>query len=473
MKAQDSVDLELIHARINDAIDPRASRAAGMESAELHVIVTGALLTERFDDGTTQQIAELVREQITSSGETRGASGKPILLKRVHDVSVAGLQLPRADAEALTASIDARLQQLLPVTEQEPDALQDTHEPMSTRQRLSGAVSGVCVCAGNSPGSEYPVVDPRTVAGNPPYTFALYFYEDILRMRIEDDATISRCQMLVGLSSEVEWAKEIAGWHLCNGQVASVSTSDANRGPNYMLLQRAECNAGVHTILFKKTKVLGFMTGMYVLDLNTFWPFLGGKKVTFTWVSDTQGSGKWGPESSVSPGMPDGTLIKGENDPKVYVIYGGAKFWIPSPAVFDALGFNWAAVQTRADSVVAQIGNTPGDRTLLREQNDPKVYVIYGGAKFWIPSSAVFDALGFNWSNVRTVPDGSLAPLSAVPRDETLLKEQNNDSVYLMTGGRRSWVTSPTRFQQLCLSPENLRIVPDGALAAVPAGPDL
>jgi hypothetical protein len=45
-----------------------------------------------------------------------------------------------------------------------------------------------------------------------------------------------------------------------------VSTSDANRGPNYMLLQRAECNAGVHTILFKKAKILGFTMGMYVLN---------------------------------------------------------------------------------------------------------------------------------------------------------------------------------------------------------------
>jgi hypothetical protein len=83
----------------------------------------------------------------------------------------------------------------------------------------------------------------------------------------------------------------------------------------------------------------------------------------------------------VSPGLPDGTLIKGETDPKVYVTYGGAKFWIPSPAVFDALGQR----PYRAGCESRQLPAVPRDGTLLKEQNNDSVYLMTGGARSWRP----------------------------------------------------------------------------------------
>ena len=56
---------------------------------------------------------------------------------------------------------------------------------------------------------------------------------------------------------------------------------------------------------------------------------------------------------------------------------------------------------------LGSIPNTPRDGTLLREQSSAPVYVMMGGKKCHISSPARFDQLCFFWENVRVVPDGS------------------------------------------------------------------
>ena len=108
------------------------------------------------------------------------------------------------------------------------------------------------------------------------------------------------------------------------------------------------------------------------------------------------------------PAFADGSLVKSVDQPEVFVVYGGGKFWIPNPTVFNAMGFNWNAIQTLSDSAIAAIPNVPQDGTLLKEQSTPPVYVMQGGAKCHILSSAGVVASG-GWGNVRVVPDGALA----------------------------------------------------------------
>jgi hypothetical protein len=47
--------------------------------------------------------------------------------------------------------------------------------------------------------------------------------------------------------------------------------------------------------------------------------------------------------------------------------------------------------------------------TLVKEQSRAEVYRITDGRKLHIPSASTFDALGFRWTDVRTVPDGALS----------------------------------------------------------------
>ncbi|MFL5804083.1 MAG: hypothetical protein ACJ8CR_20355 [Roseiflexaceae bacterium] len=53
--------------------------------------------------------------------------------------------------------------------------------------------------------------------------------------------------------------------------------------------------------------------------------------------------------------------------------------------------------------------------SLAREQSRAEVYLICGGAKLWIPSPAEFDAAGLDWAKIQVVPDGALGALPAKP----------------------------------------------------------
>jgi hypothetical protein len=113
--------------------------------------------------------------------------------------------------------------------------------------------------------------------------------------------------------------------------------------------------------------------------------------------------------------LSDGTLLKEQNNPAIFVIFGGAKFFIPDPATFEALGFDWARVRTIPDGALAAVGNLPHDGTVLRELSSAAVFVIIGGQKSWIPDPDVLRRFG-GWAVVRVVPDGSLAGIPTGPQ---------------------------------------------------------
>ena len=118
-------------------------------------------------------------------------------------------------------------------------------------------------------------------------------------------------------------------------------------------------------------------------------------------------------------------------------------------------------------------GGLPADFILVRELNRPEVFVVYGGAKFWIPNPQTLSGLGFNWSQVRVIPPGGTNKLGSMPYDGTLLKEQHDPAVFLVRNQQLRWVTSPAVMQSQCLAWRHVRTVPDGALGTLPRGPDI
>jgi hypothetical protein len=174
--------------------------------------------------------------------------------------------------------------------------------------------------------------------------------------------------------------------------------------------------------------------------------------------------------------FPDGTLLRSNAQPAVvYVVFGGAKFRLDAA---NAVGFDVTRTQLEPSSVVNGLPFAPVDGTLLREANDPRVFVVYGRAKFWIPDPPTLASLGFTFARVRVVPPGALANIPLVPRRGTLLRKQGDPRVFLVTrmptvGNVRSWVTSPQVLASRCLSWANVRLVPAGSLAVLPRGADL
>jgi len=114
---------------------------------------------------------------------------------------------------------------------------------------------------------------------------------------------------------------------------------------------------------------------------------------------------------------------------------------------------------------------TPTDGTLAKESSRPEVYVFFGGARFWLPSPEWVSRYG-GWDLVQQYPDGALVSVPTIPKDRTLLREWSAAEVWVMEGGQKRWVTAPPLLNQFG-GWSMVRIVPDGALATVPRGADV
>jgi hypothetical protein len=111
-----------------------------------------------------------------------------------------------------------------------------------------------------------------------------------------------------------------------------------------------------------------------------------------------------------------------------------------------------------------------GDGTLIKEASNPRIYIIYGGAKFWIPNAPTFNRMyPGGWNRVVVVPDGDLANVPDLAQDGTILREEHNAYVWRMDGGKKCWVTTPSVLLRFGGWPM-VRVVPDLSLANIPTG---
>jgi len=109
------------------------------------------------------------------------------------------------------------------------------------------------------------------------------------------------------------------------------------------------------------------------------------------------------------------------------------------------------------------------DGSVLREYSRAEVYVIFGGAKFWVPNPQVLQDLYGGWGNVKIVLDGALAGLPVLPRSGTILREQSNPAVYLIEERTKRYITSPSVLQRYG-GASAVRVVPNGSLGSIPTG---
>jgi hypothetical protein len=74
---------------------------------------------------------------------------------------------------------------------------------------------------------------------------------------------------------------------------------------------------------------------------------------------------------------------------------------------------------------------------------------------------------------VRVIPEGGTSKLLTIPIDRTLLKEQHDPRVFHVENQALRLVTSPAVMEARCLPCRHVRTVPDNSLSALPHGPDL
>jgi hypothetical protein len=133
-----------------------------------------------------------------------------------------------------------------------------------------------------------------------------------------------------------------------------------------------------------------------------------------------------------SSDLSDGTTVGAESG-GIWVIAGGAKFGIPNEDVHHRL-YNGSMAITAPPADLSGVGKVPLDGTLLREENR-KVWIIVGGAKFVVPDPLTLARL-YPGARAVQVWDGALDEIRIVPRDGTLVREENG-AISVIVGGAK------------------------------------
>lgn len=109
------------------------------------------------------------------------------------------------------------------------------------------------------------------------------------------------------------------------------------------------------------------------------------------------------------------------------------------------------------------VGHYYPDMTIVRQESDPHVYVFVGHAPLYVQTAAYFH---HDWSRVRTIPAGRIAPMSKLPANGTLMREVNRPEVWYMQGGLRRHIQSVGTLN-LYGGWGRVRLVPDNSIGHI------
>ena len=119
----------------------------------------------------------------------------------------------------------------------------------------------------------------------------------------------------------------------------------------------------------------------------------------------------------------DGLVVKEVDDPEIYVYQNGKFRWISSLDAFEHYGFTWGDVREVPDGYLDRYEFGTPLHVLLKCRDSPHVYGLEDGAKRWIRDIDTFTAAGYVWEDVRFVscqylrdlPDGETIPPGSGP----------------------------------------------------------
>jgi hypothetical protein len=113
----------------------------------------------------------------------------------------------------------------------------------------------------------------------------------------------------------------------------------------------------------------------------------------------------------------DGLVVKEADDPEIYVYQNGQFRWISSLTAFERRGYTWEDVHIVEDGFLEsyQIGSPI--HVILKCYDSPHIYRLEGEEKRWIVDIEAFEAEGYVWEDVEFVPCSYLRNL---PDGETI-----------------------------------------------------
>jgi hypothetical protein len=110
------------------------------------------------------------------------------------------------------------------------------------------------------------------------------------------------------------------------------------------------------------------------------------------------------------------------------------------------------------------------DGLVVKEQDDPEIYVYQDGRFRWISSLDAFEHYGYTWGDVRVVDDGFLAPFEVGAPIHVLLKCYQSPHIYRLEQGQKRWIRDIETFTAEGHIWEDVRFVSCGYLRGLPDG---
>ncbi len=194
-----------------------------------------------------------------------------------------------------------------------------------------------------------------------------------------------------------------------NTLVREVTLTLAATGANQMAISNTADFSGVSWETYAASKSWTLTAGDGTKTVYAKFRDAGGDVSTA--VSDTiilgTSTGAETPSASTSI-YPDGTLIKSDSAPEIYVIKDGKRVWVPNAQAFISGGYKWENVKVVSGEVLKQVGSA----TLIRVAGDPRVYAVVNNARRHIKTAEEFNSQGYKWADIVTV---SAAELEAYP----------------------------------------------------------
>jgi len=149
---------------------------------------------------------------------------------------------------------------------------------------------------------------------------------------------------------------------------------------------------------------------------------------------------------------PDGTLLQESGKPDVYLMKGGQKHRFVSAQSFLKLGFKWSNIILAEPIEIALAGSgdivTYLDGTLIKADNNPSVFLVEKGAARPFLNADIFLARGYKWSQILKVSAEELAFYPAGKYvsypDGWLLRPNDRNDVYLISGGAPQAIDAAT-----------------------------
>jgi len=152
---------------------------------------------------------------------------------------------------------------------------------------------------------------------------------------------------------------------------------------------------------------------------------------------------------------PDGVLVKDDDFPAVYLIGDGKRKEFTSLALFEKLGYKWSdIISIKAD----EMSNHPmggnvlyPDGILIRSEDSPDIYLLENGQKKKVTSLALFEKLGYSWNDVTVINSAESENYSSGENltypDGTLIRRKDYPVVYRIENGMKKRFTSLALFE--------------------------